>query len=118
VSKWSSSAATGANTPPPPTQVNYRANIQAFLDAGVTHILATTAVGSLREEIGRGHLVILDQFIDHTRPHKATFTESFEPHRPVHVAAAEPFDARLRVIVADISRRNGFPVHDKGTPWP
>ena len=47
----------------PPTQVNYRANIQALRDQGCTHILATTACGSLREEIGRGDLVILDQFI-------------------------------------------------------
>lgn len=99
----------------PPTQVNYRANLQAFLDAGVTHILATTAVGSLREEIGRGHLVILDQFIDHTRHRQASFTESFEPHRPVHVAAADPFDAKLRRILVNISRRNGFPVHERGT---
>ena len=37
-----------------PTHVNYRANVQALKDSGCTHILATTAVGSLREEIGRG----------------------------------------------------------------
>ena len=47
----------------PPTQVNYRANIQALKDQGCTHILATTACGSLRAEIERGDLVILDQFI-------------------------------------------------------
>src|SRR3989338_4393461 len=44
----------------PPTQVNYRANIQALKDAGCTHILATTACGSLKKEIGRGDFVILD----------------------------------------------------------
>ena len=43
----------------PPTQVNYRANIQALKDQGCTHILATTACGSLREQIERGDLVIL-----------------------------------------------------------
>jgi len=48
----------------PPTQVNYRANIRALMDQGVTHFLATTACGSLREEIERGDLIILDQFID------------------------------------------------------
>ena len=48
----------------PPTQVNFRANIQALKDQGCTHILATTACGSLRQEIGRGDFVILDQFID------------------------------------------------------
>jgi 5'-methylthioadenosine phosphorylase len=61
-----------------PSQVNYRANIHALKDQGVTHILATTACGSLREEIGRGDLVILDQFIDFTRCRRTTFFDSFE----------------------------------------
>jgi len=42
----------------PPTQVNYRANISALKDVGCSHIIATTAVGSLREEIGRGDLAV------------------------------------------------------------
>ncbi|RJQ52353.1 MAG: S-methyl-5'-thioadenosine phosphorylase, partial [Desulfobacteraceae bacterium] len=61
-----------------PSGVNYRANIHALKEAGATHILATTACGSLRQEIGRGDLVILDQFIDFTRHRKTTFFESFE----------------------------------------
>ncbi len=48
----------------PPTQVNNRANIAALKEIGCTHILSSTAVGSLREEIHPGHLVIPDQFID------------------------------------------------------
>ena len=48
----------------PPSQVNNRANIWAIKELGCTHILVTTACGSLREEIDRGHIVILDQFID------------------------------------------------------
>jgi len=47
-----------------PSNVNFRANIWAMKDLGVTHILATTAVGSLREEIKPGQLVFPDQFID------------------------------------------------------
>ena len=46
-----------------PTQVNNRANIFALKQEGCSHILATTATGSLREDIGRGDFVILDQFI-------------------------------------------------------
>ena len=57
----------------PPTQVNFRANIYALKEIGCTHILATTACGSLREDIKRGDLVILDQFIDFTRHRKITF---------------------------------------------
>lgn len=47
-----------------PTNVNYRANIWALKAEGCTHVLATTACGSLREEIQPGDIVILDQFID------------------------------------------------------
>jgi len=99
----------------PPTQVNYRANIRALKDAGCTHIVATTAVGSLREEIGRGDLVIIDQFIDFTKQRKMTFHESFQPHNPVHCSMADPYDSRIRKILIDECRVLGFPFHEKGT---
>ena len=98
-----------------PTQVNYRANIQALKDAGCTHILATTAVGSLRQEIGRGHLVIIDQFIDFTKQRAMTFHDSFAPHQPVHTPMADPFDQNLRAILIDVCAKNGFDFHRKGT---
>jgi len=99
----------------PPSQVNYRANIRALKDSGCTHIIATTAVGSLREEINRGDLVIIDQFIDFTRQRKMTFYESFEPGKPVHTPMAEPYDSRLRKLLIDECRKNNYPFHDKGT---
>ena len=99
----------------PPTQVNYRANIQAFKDVGCTHILATTAVGSLREEIRRGDLVILDQFIDFTKQRKMTFHESFKPHEPVHTPMADPFDSRLRGILNQVCIDQGLSFHQSGT---
>ena len=99
----------------PPTQVNYRANIQAFKDIGCTHILATTAVGSLREEIRRGDLVILDQFIDFTKQRKMTFHESFKPHEPVHTPMADPFDSRLRGILNQVCIDQGLSFHQSGT---
>ena len=95
----------------PPSQVNYRANIQALKDAGCSHILATTAVGSLREEIGRGDLVIIDQFIDFTKQRAMTFHESFEPHHPMHA----PFDPHLRAILDGVCERQGFVYHKSGT---
>ena len=76
-----------------PTQVNNRANIMALKQAGVSHIIATTACGSLRAEIDRGHLVILDQFIDFTRFRKNTFYDSFADGVH-HTAMAQPFDDR------------------------
>jgi len=99
----------------PPTQVNYRANIRALKDAGCTHIVATTAVGSLREKIGRGDLIIIDQFIDFTKQRKMTFYESFEPHNPVHTPMADPYDDHLRKILIDECKELAFPFHEKGT---
>ena len=99
----------------PPTQVNYRANIQAFKDIGCTHILATTAVGSLREEIRRGDLVILDQFIDFTKQRKMTFHESFNSHQPVHTPMADPFDFKLREALIQVCSHQGLNFHKSGT---
>lgn len=99
----------------PPSQVNYRANLWALKEAGCTHVLASTAVGSLREEIGRGDLVIPDQFIDFTRSRKLSFFESFEPGSPMHTAMAEPFDADLRRIMVEELSALGYRFHNGGT---
>jgi 5'-methylthioadenosine phosphorylase len=97
-----------------PSQVNYRANIHALKAQGVTHIIATSACGSLREEIGRGDLIIIDQFIDFTRHRKSTFFDSFE-NGAAHTAMADPFDAGLRQKLFDTSTALGYKTHDKGT---
>jgi len=99
----------------PPTHVNNRANIQALKDSGCTHIIATTAVGSLREEIGRGDLVILDQFIDFTRHRHISFYEKFEPHKPIHTSMAEPFSKELRKILIESCKELKLKHHEKGT---
>jgi len=99
----------------PPTQVNFRANIKALKDAGCTHILATSAVGSLRQEIGRGDLVILDQFIDFTRSRILSFHDKFEPHRPVHTPMADPFSKDLRNILNNTCQELKLKYHPKGT---
>ncbi len=96
-----------------PTQVNNRANIMALKQVGVTHILATTACGSLRTEIDRGHLVILDQFIDFTRFRKNTFFDSFEDNVH-HTAMAHPFDENLRRTIFDTGQELGLTLHPRG----
>jgi 5'-methylthioadenosine phosphorylase len=98
-----------------PTHVNYRANVQALKDSGCTHILATTAVGSLREDIGRGDLVILDQFIDFTKQRAMSFHETFAPHQPVHTPMADPFDPSLRAILIDLCKQRAHRFHGHGT---
>jgi 5'-methylthioadenosine phosphorylase len=99
----------------PPTQVNFRANIIALKEAGCTHIAATTAVGSLREEIKRGDFVIIDQFIDFTKQRKMSFYEQFEPHNAVHTPMADPYDEKLRRLFIDQCKKLGYRFHEKGT---
>jgi 5'-methylthioadenosine phosphorylase len=97
-----------------PSQVNYRANIHALKEQGVTHILATSACGSLKEEIGRGDFIIVDQFIDFTKQRASTFFESFEAG-PRHTSLADPFDADLRKLLYKAGQDLGLKVHDGGT---
>jgi len=99
----------------PPTQVNYRANIQALKNQGCTHILATTACGSLREEIGRGDFIILDQFIDFTRLRKVSFFDEFPPGDAKHTAMAYPYSEDLRKILIETAKELNLKFHEKGT---
>lgn len=97
-----------------PTKVPNRANIQALKDAGCTHILATTAAGSLREEIRRGDFVVLDQFIDFTRRRDSTIFEDFGDGLH-HTPMADPFDARLREALIATAAALGITAHRTGT---
>jgi 5'-methylthioadenosine phosphorylase len=99
----------------PPTQVNNRANIFALKNAGCTHILSTTACGSLREEIGRGDIVIPDQFIDFTKHRKITFFEEFEPGKMKHSPMSDPFSDDLRKLLIASATEIGLRFHEKGT---
>ncbi|MCP4692502.1 MAG: S-methyl-5'-thioadenosine phosphorylase [Desulfobacterales bacterium] len=97
-----------------PSLVNYRANIHALKEAGTTHVIATTACGSLRKRIERGHFVILDQFIDFTRHRKTTFFESFEDGAH-HTAMADPFDPGLSKRLYETAIDLGYHTHEGGT---
>jgi 5'-methylthioadenosine phosphorylase len=99
----------------PPTAVPNRANVQALADAGCTHILTTTAVGSLRKKIARGDLVVVDQFIDFTRFRKTSFHDAFEPGKAAHTPMADPFDAELRKLLIETARELKIEHHAKGT---
>tara|TARA_Y100000310_G_scaffold333833_1_gene412206 strand:+ start:359 stop:1117 length:759 start_codon:yes stop_codon:yes gene_type:complete len=101
-----------------PTKVNNRANIHALKEQGCTHILATTACGSLRKEIDRGHLVILDQFIDFTRHRAITFHDTFPGgggENAKHTAMPEPFSDDLRKAFIETAKELGIKHHEKGT---
>jgi 5'-methylthioadenosine phosphorylase len=99
----------------PPSKVNNRANIIALKEAGCTHIIASTACGSLREEIGRGDLVVPDQFIDFTRHRNITFFDEFKPGSMNHTPMADPFDSKLRNLIVSSAVALGIKIHNKGT---
>jgi len=94
-----------------PTLVPFRANIWALKNAGCTHILATTACGSLRDELMPGDLVFLDQFIDFTKLRALSFFENEVVHTPM----AEPFDSEMRAKLVETAKKLGFKHHEKGT---
>jgi 5'-methylthioadenosine phosphorylase len=99
----------------PPSEVNNRANIFALKELGCTHIISTTACGSLREEICRGDLVIPDQFIDFTRHRNITFFNEFEPGNMKHTAMADPFDKKLRALIISSAQDIGLEIHKEAT---
>ena len=98
-----------------PTYVNNRANIHAMKELGCDHVIATSACGSLREKIGRGHVVFPDQFIDFTRHRINTFHEMFEPGIPMHTSMADPFSKELRELMISAAIDLGFTFHPTGT---
>ncbi|MAG38464.1 S-methyl-5'-thioadenosine phosphorylase [Candidatus Woesearchaeota archaeon] len=95
-----------------PTNVNYRANIWAMKELKVTHILAPSAVGSLREEYKPGDLVFTSQFIDRTTKRKSTF---YEGNQVVHIGTADPTCPEIRDLLAIEAEKLGFSFHKEGT---
>ena len=98
-----------------PTNVNNRANIFALKEIGCTHIISSTACGSLREDIRPGDFVIPDQLIDFTRHRDVTFFEDFEPGKMHHISMADPFNNDLRNHIITEATSIGLRIHEKGT---
>ena len=95
-----------------PGNVNYRANIMALKEQNCTHIIATTACGSLRVEIKPGHFVFCDQFIDMTKKRASTF---YDADKVCHIPMAEPFCPKLRSVLAETAKEMKLDYHKKGT---
>ncbi|RMD81882.1 MAG: S-methyl-5'-thioadenosine phosphorylase [Candidatus Dadabacteria bacterium] len=95
-----------------PSELNFRANIYGFKKLGADVILSVSAVGSLREEIKPGDVVVPDQFIDRTRGRISTF---FGDGVVAHVSFADPFCPVLSATLARAAREAGATVHEGGT---
>lgn len=95
-----------------PTDINYRANIDAMKRLGVTDLVSVSAVGSLREELPPGTFVLVDQYIDRTveRP-RSFFGRGFV----AHISMARPVSPRLADQVAAAARAEGIACHRGGT---
>jgi len=89
-----------------PTNVPNQANIWALKEQGITHILATSACGSLKEEIKPGDFVLVDQFIDRTTKRKSTF---YEKDHVCHIPMAEPFCNDLRKLLKETADELNYP---------
>jgi 5'-methylthioadenosine phosphorylase len=94
-----------------PSELNFRANVYGFKSLGAGAIISISAVGSLREHIAPGHVVIPDQFIDRTRGRISTF---FGGGIVAHVSFADPFCPVLSSVAADAASDAGATVHRGG----
>lgn len=97
----------------PPHRINYRANVLALKMAGAEQILSISAVGSMREDIHPGDMVVVDQFIDRTRHRIDTFFD--DDGVVAHVEFAHPIDAQLASALHLAARTAGATVHEGGT---
>ena len=97
-----------------PTEVPYRANIDALKRLGVTDVISVSACGSFREAMAPGDFVIVDQFIDRTFAREKSF---FGTGCVAHVSVAHPTCARLGAACAVAARAEGVRVHEGAPTW-
>jgi len=96
-----------------PSEVNYRANIYGMKTLGVEQVISVSAVGSMKEEIVPGHIVVPDQFFDRTQGKRAS---TFFGNGVVgHVQFADPVCADLSAVLVKSAREIGAIVHAGGT---
>jgi len=95
-----------------PSEVNYRANIYGMKKLGVDWIISVSAVGSMREEIAPGHIVVVDQFFDRTKGRVSSF---FGNGIVGHVEFADPVCASLSDVLYTAGKEAGATIHKGGT---
>ncbi|CAN5582658.1 S-methyl-5'-thioadenosine phosphorylase [soil metagenome] len=96
----------------PPHKINYRANLWAMRELGVTRIIGPCAAGSLKRDVKPGDFVVSDQLVDRTVGRKDTF---YDGPQTTHIAFADPYCPELRVLAIDTGRDTGITIHERGT---
>ena len=94
-----------------PSEINYRANIYALKKLGVGRIISVSAVGSMKEALQPGHVVVPNQFYDLTKRRIGTF---FEGGVVAHVSLADPVCPDVAGLLAEAARKSGGTVHEGG----
>src|SRR5690242_9802837 len=95
-----------------PSDINYRANIDALKRAGVTDLVSLSACGSFKEDLPPGTFVLVDQFVDRTHKRESSF---FGKGCVAHVSMAHPVSPRLRIHLANAAMAAGISVVRDGT---
>lgn len=95
-----------------PSSINYKANIEALKQIGVTEIISISAVGSLREDYVPGDFVLVDQFVDKTHSRESTF---FQKGLVAHVSMAHPVCSRNGRHILEAAKHESIKIHKKGT---
>src|SRR5262247_1700193 len=95
-----------------PSDINYRANIDALKRVGVTDLISLSACGSFKEELPPGTFVLVDQFVDRTYRRESSF---FGKGCVAHVSIAHPVSPRLRIHLATAAEAEGIPIARGGT---
>ncbi len=96
----------------PPHMINYRANLWAMKELGVTRIIGPCAAGSLKSDVKPGEFVISDQLVDRTTGRKDTF---YEGPITTHIAFADPYCPELRTLAFATAGETDIVAHEKGT---
>lgn len=96
----------------PPHSINYRANLWAFKELGVTRVLAPCAAGSLQPDVHPGDVVVCSQLVDRTWGRPDTY---YDGPLSVHVSFADPYCAQLRPLAVEAAQDAAMRVHDGGT---
>ena len=96
----------------PPHKINYRANLWAMKELGVTRIIGPCAAGSLSKDVKPGHFVVSDQLVDRTNGRKDTF---YDGPQTTHIAFADPYCPELRSLAIETGIGEGITVHERGT---
>ncbi len=98
----------------PPHCINYRANLWALNEFGVSHVLAVNAVGGIAEEMGSGHICIPDQIVDYTFGREHSYSDSAKVPLQ-HVDFTNPYDEGIREKLIAVVQALSLPIHTHGT---